>query len=202
MTRIELHRMTSRSAVVWSIGTAVALLGVAVYYFVTGPVEDRPYTAFPVLLVGFCAYAVLRARVRIAVADGSVVVEQRRSFRTRRVDLVTASEVFLRGNGGGQTQLVVKGDGRPAVVPLLMDTLYVRGYQRAEVLEPLIDGVQRNRRLPVTDRTALADVLAAQLRHARAGGPVETAPLHAYAGDMTRAIGAVGAAGAAASLTD
>jgi hypothetical protein len=202
MTTIEFHRLTTRSAYSWLFGTLAGCLAMLAYLYVTGPAEDRPYVGLALLVLGVPVYMGLRARICIEVTDESVVLVQRRLLRTGRVDLVTASEVFLRGNGGGHAQLVARSDGRKAYASLMMSTIYVQAYQRAEVLEPIIDAIERNRRLQVSHRKAMVRLLREQLEHVRAGGPVATAPLAVYAGDLTGVVGAVGAAGAAGSLAD
>jgi hypothetical protein len=202
MTRIQFHRLTTRSACFWMFGTLAGTLAMVAYLYVYGPAEDRPYAPLALLVIAFPVYLGLRARIYLEVTDESVVLVQRRLLRTGRVDLVTASEVFLRGNGGGHAQLVARSDGSKAYASLMMSTIYVQAYQRAEVLEPIIDGIERNRRLQVSHRKALVRLLREQLEHVRAGGPVATAPLVVHAGDLTGVVGAVGAAGAAASLAD
>jgi hypothetical protein len=161
--------MGARSAYVWPIGTAVVVLVLSAYLFVTDA-ENRPYTLAGPLLVGFLVLLVVRSKQWLEVSADDVVLVQRRAFTTVRVGLKDARELYLRANGGGTAQVVAKAaDGRTAFGGVLMISTYAEGYQPAEVLEALLQGAARN-------RTKGAG------RHGRGAAP----PARARAGGRTR----------------
>lgn len=198
MTRIDLTPMGGRQGYAWLGGTALAVLLLSAFVAVTQP-ENRPFTLFgPLMVVGF-VYVLKRHRHWLEVSGDDVVLVQRRAFRTLRADVATATEVSLRSNGAGTAQLVVRGPGGAPVAGLLLSSQYAQGYQGPEVLDPLVRALSGSRARGARE---VLEVLRKQAEHARSGGPVETAPLAAYARDHTAAIGAAGAAGAASGLAD
>lgn len=199
MTRIDFRPMGARSALLWPLGSAVAVLVISGYGFVTDP-ENRVFTLFGPLLVGFFVFLVIRSKQWCEVTADDAVLVQRRAFKTVRVSLKDAREISLRGNGGGSAQLVARSAaGSTAFGSLLMVSMYAEGYQRADVLEALIAGAERNRGKGARETVEL---LRHQLEYVRAGGPVKTAPLAVLTMDGTGIIGAAGAAGAAGGLSD
>lgn len=198
MTRVDFGPMGARSAYLWPIGTAVMVLAMSAYFFAT-EAQSRPFTLFGPLLVAVGIFVVLRSKQWVEVTGDDAVLVQRRAFTTARVSLREARELYLRANGGGSAQVVAKGDGGTAFATLHMSSAYAEGYQRAEVLEALITGAERNRSKGAGEAVA---VLRRQLEHVRAGAPARTAPLAAFARDGTAIIGAAGAAGAAGGLSD
>jgi hypothetical protein len=191
--------MGSRSAYAWPVGTAVVVLVMSAWFFVTD-VENRPYTLFGPLLVGVFVFLVIRHKQWLEVTPDDTVLVQRRALKTVRVRLEDARQLYLRSNGGGTAQLVARSaDGRTAFAAVLMISMYAEGYQQADVLQALITGAERNRSKNARE---VVEVLQRQLEHVRAGGPVKAAPLAAFATDVTGIIGAAGAAGAAGGLSD
>jgi hypothetical protein len=191
--------MGARSAYLWPVGTAVVVLLMSAYAVVTDP-ENRLYALIPPLMVGFFVYLAVRSKQWLEVTADDVALVQRRAFKTVRVGLRDARELYLRTNGGGTAQVVAKSaDGRTAFAGVLMMSTYAQGYQPAAVLEALIAGAERNRTKGAREAV---EVLRRQLDHVRAGGEVKTSPLAAFAQDGTGIIGAAGAAGAAGGLSD
>ncbi len=198
MTRHDFRPMGGLSGYLWVIGTGIAGLAVSVYGIATDP-GSWPYALFGIALIAFFAFLIVRSKQWVEVTDEDIVLVQRRAFKTVRVGLPRARELYLRGNGGGSAQLVAKGEGGKAFATLLIASLYAQGYQRAEVLVPLLQGAERNRS---KGAAATAELLRRQLEHVRAAGPVASAPLAELATGGIGAIGAIGAAGATGIIPD
>lgn len=197
MTRVDFRSMGGRSGRLWVAGTGLVATAMTVCFLVTD-VENRPYSVLVLLGLAFGVFVVARAAQWLEVSDEDTVLVQRRTFTTVRVGLGGARDIHLRGNGAGSAQVVASDrSGRTAFAGLLLSSAYAQGYQPAEVVEALVEGVERNRGRNARET---AKVLRAQLEHARAGGPVRTAPLAAYALDATGVVAAGGAAGGVSDL--
>lgn len=184
--------MGGLSGYLWVIGTGIVGLAVSVYDIATDP-GSWPYALFGIALIAFCAFLIVRSRQWVEVTDEDVVLVQRRAFKTVRVGLPSARELYLRANGGGSAQLVAKGKGGKAFATLLIASSYAQGYQRAEVLVPLLHGAERS----ATAARAPARRPSCCAANSSTSGPRDPspAPLAEFATGGTGAIGAVGATG-------
>jgi len=109
--------MGGRSGYVWVYGTGLMALAIWGYVFVTDP-PNRPFTMSGPLMAAFAGFVIVRSKQWLEVTDDDVALVQQRTFKTVRVQLKDAREIYLRGNGGGTAQIVAVGVGvgvrRPA----------------------------------------------------------------------------------------
>src|SRR4051794_22198138 len=191
--RVPVPRLTSRSALVWVVGTLVVLLAVMGFLAVS-----QPQYAVPAVVVALLALVagvgIASRRQWLEPGTGRFTVEWLWSMR-RSVNLADASTVRLVDNRGGGLMLAVgPRSGRPMMVPVLLLSDYVQESQPADLLRLLADQVDAFAPQP----GKVPGRLRRQAEHVAAGGPAAESPL---AGLVTHGVTRAAKGGGAASGT-
>jgi hypothetical protein len=197
--RLKIPAVTSKPAIVWGLGTLVAVFAVSAYVYVTQPSNRWAVWAVVGLTALFVVFAATR-RCWIETETGTVVW-QRFWFSRTRVRLEDASEVEYLAVRNGTLQLALRSpeSRRRRLLPLLMLTMYVERSQRPDVLAGLADQIEKWSHAQIYGR--LPKELRAQAKHVAAGGGPHDSPLARYVKkDLTAGIAAGGAAGGGAGL--
>jgi hypothetical protein len=191
--RLVVPRLTSRSGLLWSLGTLVAVLAVCGYLFATQP-ENR-WAVFVLLPVGVLFVAFLLVR-RTWVETSSGVVVQQTLLGRRRASLASAGRLELVNNRGGVLLLRVRRENgrRSTYLPILALTDYVEASQPPGLLVALAE--QMEQWAPGQARTATQ--LRRQAEYLEAGGDAKTSPL---AGLVTHGVVSAARGGGAAGGT-
>lgn len=172
--RVRIPRLTSRTGMVWGVGTLAVLVVGAVVLAVVNPAKAP-------LAVGVAVVALL-----LAVAAGSSrrwlepergrVTSEWLWVRSRSVDLADARDVRLVDNRGGGLNLTVRpARGRAMLVPVLLLSDYVERSQTPSMLRLLAEQVERFAPEP----GEVPDQLRRQAEHLDAGGSAVDSPLAA-----------------------
>jgi hypothetical protein len=173
-----LPRLTTRVAVVTEVGFLALGALIFVIIWVAGP--WLWWLSAPVILVlGYGAAVLLTSTTWIDAQAGTLT---RRGWRLRPATLLLsqATELQLRGSGGGGARLTVRAGSTSALVELASVSLFANRSLRAPALTLLADVLDAH--VPAQVRADVPRRLRAQARHIASGGSVETSPLSAPAG--------------------
>jgi hypothetical protein len=194
--RLPVPRLTSRSGLLWSLATLVAVLAGCASVFVTQPQNRWAVLVFVPVAVLFVAFLLVRSTW---VETGTGTVVHRTLLGSRRVPLAEAGRLRLVTNRGGGLLLQVRrrGSRRAVHLPVLALTDYVRRSQDPATLRALAGQVEAF----APQRTRVAEQLVRQAEHLESGGSAEDSPLAALVthGVTTAAKGG-GAAGGTSLL--
>jgi hypothetical protein len=190
---VRIPALTTRSALRWCVGTAVASLAVVAFLWVTQP-ENRVYAATLVPALALFFVVLLWQSTWFDPEAGTVTRVRCRRWR-RTVRLEPATGAALVPSGGGVLLLALRPrDARRLFVPVLALTDYVEKSQAPELLRLLAGGLEQHR---TGGARVVVDALRKQAAHLEAGGDARTSPL---AGAVTYGVVTAAKAGGAGAV--
>lgn len=170
--RVPVPSLTTRSAVLWMVSTAAAVVVAGGYVGVTQP-QNRWAVAIGLVVLAVAILLLVSDRRWLDTAPGAV--GRSRLGRHRRILLQPTSSVQLVSNRAGGIVLAVRPQkGRPMYIGVLMLSDYVEKSLPADFLRLLADTIERGR--PGGARLVVAE-LRAQADHVAGGGSARTSPL-------------------------
>jgi hypothetical protein len=197
--RLKIPAVTSKSAIVWCVGTLIVAMGVLAYLSVTQP-ENR-WTLWVILpLVTLFVLFVATRRCWIETETGTVVWQRFWFSRTYlRLGEARTVEFVSVPNGSLSLGLRAPGVRMRRHLPVIVRTVYVDKSQAPEVLTALADQIQHW--VPGQVHGRVPKELRAQAKHIASGGGLRDSPLNRLTQrGLDRGIGAGGAAGGGAGL--
>lgn len=191
--RLPVPRLSSRSGLLWSLATLVAVLVGCAFVFVTQPQNRWAVLAFLPIAVVFVAFLLVRS-TWVETATGTVV--QRTLLGSRRASLAAADQLQLTTNRGGGLLLQIRrrGSRQTVYLPVLALTDYVRRSQAPATLRALAGQIETF----APQRKQVAKQLIRQAEHLEAGGSAGDSPLAAL---VTHGVSTAAKGGGAAGGT-
>ena len=194
--RLVIPRLTTRSSLLWSLGTLLAVLAGAGFVFATQPQNRWAVLALLPVLALLVAFVLVRS-AWVETSTGRVVT--RTMLGSRTVSLAEADQLQLVTNRGGGLHLQVreKGSRRATYLPVLALTDYVQRSQDPATLRALAGQVETW----APQRKTVVKQLIRQAEHLEQGGSAKDSPLAALVTHgVTRVAKAGGAAGGTSLL--
>ncbi len=194
--RLVIPRLTTRSSLLWSLATLLAVLAGAGFVFATQPQNRWAVLALLPVVALLAAFVAIRS-AWVETGPGRVVT--RTLLGSRTVSLAEADQLQLITNRGGGLHLQVRerGSRRATYLPVLALTDYVQRSQDPAVLRALAEQIDTW----APQRKSVAKQLLRQAEHLEKGGSAQDSPLAALVTHgVTRAAKAGGAAGGTSLL--
>ncbi|MEO5654268.1 MAG: hypothetical protein ABIN79_07750 [Marmoricola sp.] len=194
--RLVIPRLSTRSSLLWSLGTLLAVLVVAAYVFASQP-ENRWAVLASLPVVGLLVAFVVVRSAWVETETGRVVTRTLLGSRTAAIGDADTLQLITNRGGGLVLQVREKGSRRSTYLAILLLTDYVQRSQDPTILRALAAQVETW----APQRKSVVKQLLRQAEHLEQGGSAEDSPLAALVTHgVTRAAKAGGAAGGTSLL--